>query len=143
MESAMVFTRCEEFVNVARISPNLLVMKPPVINKPHLRINVAADTSANATSQVAICVSPGMATECFLVQPHPGSGSAPRMRSYMSLMFHNQEWERWEAVMCLCFGESCLYTPMTKFAVHMGSILGPPGTSSTTKGATYLIFVIG
>jgi hypothetical protein len=123
----MTFTRHEEFINPSRISPALLVIRNTTQASQSARLNVG--------SRVAICVSAGMCLESFMVEPHQGTGSAPRKRRYLSLLFHNQEWERWESCMCLAFSETFLFTQMTDFAVHMGSVISPAkaeGSSSVT-----------
>ncbi|KAJ7474493.1 hypothetical protein B0H11DRAFT_2236178 [Mycena galericulata] len=115
MESAMLLTRDGIYINPSRISPALIVARPIVTGGRTLRINVE--------SKIAVCVSPGMCMESWLVEPHTGSGASPRKRKFLSLLFHTQEWERWESFMCLSFGEDFLFASMTKDAVHMGSIL--------------------
>ncbi|KAJ7132916.1 hypothetical protein C8R46DRAFT_1235464 [Mycena filopes] len=41
-------------------------------------------------------------------------------------MHHNQDWERWAAFMCLCFGQPYLYAEMTDLAIQLGTIKKVP-----------------
>ncbi|KAJ7511746.1 hypothetical protein B0H11DRAFT_1899282 [Mycena galericulata] len=115
MESAMIMTHDGVFMNPARVSPSLIETRPISNGNTQRRIHV--------DGKVAICVSPGMCSESFLTRPHTGSGVNGRKRKFIALTFHNQEWERWESFMCLCFAQPHLFTPMTKTAIHLGSML--------------------
>ncbi|KAJ7438332.1 hypothetical protein B0H11DRAFT_1935371 [Mycena galericulata] len=118
MESAMTMTRDGSFINPARISPALIVTRPTTTGSVSMRINIENKT--------AICVSPGMCMESWVTNPYTGGGDNGRKRKLISLMFHSQEWERWEAFMCLCFGEDHMFTAMTRYAVQMGTMLSKP-----------------
>ncbi|KAJ7440930.1 hypothetical protein B0H11DRAFT_2252467 [Mycena galericulata] len=115
LESAMVMTHDGAFINPARISPALIETRPASNGSTQRRLNVEG--------KVAICVSPGMCSESYLVRPHVGSGVNGRKRKFISLTLHNQEWERWESFMCLCFAQAHLFTPMTRSAIQIGSML--------------------
>ncbi|KAJ7235854.1 hypothetical protein C8J57DRAFT_140235 [Mycena rebaudengoi] len=67
----------------------------------------------------------GMCTQSYITKEVAGNGHPPRFRRYISLMPHNQDWERWQSFHCLVFGEDVLYTPMSRKAIHLGSVLSP------------------
>ncbi|KAJ7111512.1 hypothetical protein C8R44DRAFT_632986 [Mycena epipterygia] len=54
------------------------------------------------------------------------------MRKWLSGIFHNQEWERFESLMCLVFGETVLHAQIsTKHAVSFQTMISPENLSST------------
>jgi hypothetical protein len=38
-------------------------------------------------------------------------------------MMHNQDWERWAAFVCLCFGRESLYANMTDLAIQISTLM--------------------
>ncbi|KAJ7171852.1 hypothetical protein C8R43DRAFT_1120224 [Mycena crocata] len=116
MRTAITFTQLGVYLNPSKASPALVVIRPTSPGSTNLRINIGA--------KVAICVSVGMLIESYLTDATSGGGN--RLRKYIALLLHNQCWERWEAFMCLVFAEEYMFTPMTRLAIHMGSVLNPP-----------------
>ncbi|KAJ7462650.1 hypothetical protein B0H11DRAFT_1923118 [Mycena galericulata] len=93
LTSAMIMTQDGAFINPARISPVQIETRPTSNGSTQRRLYV--------DGKVAICVSPGMCSESFLVRPHTGGGANGRKRKLIALTLHNQEWERWESFMLI------------------------------------------
>ncbi|KAK7012657.1 hypothetical protein R3P38DRAFT_3209267 [Favolaschia claudopus] len=116
--NAMVFTRTGRyFVNPSRVSPSLMTLKQTVMGAPGThRLSVG--------NHAAICVSAGMCTASHILEPVQSGGTPPRYRKYIDLLMHNQDWERWVAFMCICFGYNVLRATITSKAVSMTTRLG-------------------
>ncbi|KAJ7832808.1 hypothetical protein B0H13DRAFT_1914816, partial [Mycena leptocephala] len=84
-----------------------------------LRLNI--DTMAGA--KVAICVTSGMCMRSHVVTGVKTFGSPPREHKYINVVMHNQDWERWAAFMCLCFGQQLLYANITDLAIQFGTMM--------------------
>ncbi|KAJ7723942.1 hypothetical protein DFH07DRAFT_971365 [Mycena maculata] len=123
--SAVTFTRSGVFINPSQISPALIWIRPTRTSGTSQRINIG--------SKVAICVSAGMCSESKLTRIVRTFGPQPREHKYMALTLHNQDYERWESWMCLCFGHDVLYTPMTNLAIQLGTILTKPEEVAKTE----------
>ncbi|KAJ7709295.1 hypothetical protein B0H16DRAFT_1745939 [Mycena metata] len=116
---ALVFQEAEpNFINPSRVSP--------------LRLSRQASTGSNPTyrllvgTRIATCVSALFCSESVVVEPAKIGAKSERMRKWISGIFHNQEWERFEALMCLVFGESVMYSQITpKKAVAFQTMISP------------------
>ncbi|KAJ7156833.1 hypothetical protein C8R43DRAFT_949100 [Mycena crocata] len=124
MSSAMSATRDGVYVNPARVSPAAITTRPTQSGSMNMRVNV--------DSRVAICWSPGMILESFLTDP-------TARRKYIALLLHSQEWQRWEAFMCLVFAEEHLFSPMTRLAIHIGSVINQGKGSQSQRAQTQAI----
>lgn len=113
--SAMTFTRKDVFVNPARISPALVEI--------HLTTHGSGTFRLCLGKKPAICVSPGMCTESMIIAAAKTNQTPPRDFKYVSLMLHNQEWERWESFMCFCFGHDMMHASITNSALQISSML--------------------
>jgi hypothetical protein len=60
----------------------------------------------------------------------------PRQHKYINVVMHNQDWERWAAFMCLCFGHGLLYANIKDLAIQMGTMM------SKVENATACEFVL-
>ncbi|KAJ7168105.1 hypothetical protein C8R43DRAFT_945362 [Mycena crocata] len=119
MESSLTFERDGQYMNPVRNTPAIMQIKPTGPGSASLRVNIQ--------SKVAICVSAGMLTESFLMEPQTsGAGLNARQRKLLALMLYNQDWERWESFMCTVFCELFMYSPMSGMALHIGSRLNDP-----------------
>ncbi|KAK6972180.1 hypothetical protein R3P38DRAFT_2812571 [Favolaschia claudopus] len=116
--NAMVFTRTGGyFVNPSRVSPALMTLKATVMGAPGThRLSVG--------NHAAICVSAGMCMASHIMEAVQSGGSPPRFRKYVDLLMHNQDWERWAAFMCICYGYNVLRASITAKAVSMTTRLG-------------------
>ncbi|KAJ7112266.1 hypothetical protein C8R44DRAFT_632337 [Mycena epipterygia] len=56
------------------------------------------------------------------------------MRKWLSGVFHNQEWECFEAIMCLVFGEPILYAQLSAQKSILFQTMISPLNDSSTKG---------
>ncbi|KAJ7114753.1 hypothetical protein C8R44DRAFT_880832 [Mycena epipterygia] len=82
--------------------------------------------------RIATCVSALFCSESKLVSPQKIGGKSDRMRKWLSGIFHNQEWERFESLMCLVFGETVLRAQIsTKHAVSFQTMISPDNLSSS------------
>jgi hypothetical protein len=130
---AMLFTEADpNFINPARVNP----------------IKLARQTTAGTTGnqrllyngRIAVCVSAVFCTESVVVTSGKISSKTDRTRKWISGIFHNQDWERFEAVMCLVFGEEVLYAQISpKKAIAFQSMISPDVASgSKGKPVTFL-----
>ncbi|KAJ7075572.1 hypothetical protein C8R43DRAFT_1143783 [Mycena crocata] len=110
--------------NPARVSPADITTRPTQTGSMNMRVNV--------DSRVAICWSPGMILESFLT-------NSTARRKYIALLLHSQEWQRWEAFMCLVFAEQHLFSPMTRLAIHIGSVINQGKGSQSQRAQTQAI----
>ncbi|KAJ7733482.1 hypothetical protein B0H16DRAFT_1468073 [Mycena metata] len=102
---ALIFKESEpNFINPSRVSP--------------LRLSSQSTTAASPTQRLMV--------ESVLVEAAKISPKSERMRKWVSGVFHNQEWERFESLMCLVFGEDLMYTQISpKKAVSFQTMLSP------------------
>ncbi|KAJ7710828.1 hypothetical protein B0H17DRAFT_1224009 [Mycena rosella] len=122
IESAMIFTQFEEFINPSRVSPTVITVKPTKTGGLSLRLHVG--------TKVAICVSVGMCTESCLVDAVQTRSTPPMYHKYLALMYHNYDWQRWAAFVCLCFKEPFMFAPMQELALQIGTVLSHAEGSS-------------
>jgi len=117
------------FVNLSRVSP--------------LRLSKQAAVGASATQRllvdgkIAICLSAVFCTESMIVSAGRIGTKTDRTKKWISGIFHNQDWERFESVVCLVLGEDLMYTQINnKKAVSFQTMISPPDTGSASKGLT-------
>ncbi|KAJ7019099.1 hypothetical protein C8F04DRAFT_1276683 [Mycena alexandri] len=124
---AMLFVEASpSFVNLSRVSP--------------LRLSKQAAVGASATQRllvdgkIAICLSAVFCTESMIVSAGRIGTKTDRTKKWISGIFHNQDWERFESVVCLVFGEDLMYTQINnKKAVSFQTMISPPDTGSASK----------
>lgn len=119
------------FINPSRVSP--------------LRLSRQMATGSSATQRllvdgrIAICVSAVFCTESVVVVAGKIGPKSERTRKWVSGIFHNQDWERFEALMCLVFGQDILYAQInSKSAIAFQTMISPDA-SAGNKGI-YLAF---
>ncbi|KAJ7619245.1 hypothetical protein DFH06DRAFT_1342103 [Mycena polygramma] len=115
VSSAMSFTRDGSFVNPARVDPRNITAIPTKNSGSSMRINI--------DGRVAICVSPGVLSQSCITRVVETTGHQVRCHKYIYMLFHDQEWERWAAFMCLCFGHPYMYANITAIALQFGTML--------------------
>ncbi|KAJ7848381.1 hypothetical protein B0H14DRAFT_3453194 [Mycena olivaceomarginata] len=64
-------------------------------------------------------------TESHVVAPMRIGIKSERQRKWISGVFHDQEWERWEAIVCLVFHEKIMYSQITDKAISFQTMLSP------------------
>ncbi|KAJ7720721.1 hypothetical protein B0H16DRAFT_1699910 [Mycena metata] len=116
---ALVFKEADPyFINPSRVSPLRLASQTSTGSSPTQRLQVG--------NRIAVCVSALFCSESVLVEPAKIGPKSERMRKWVSGVFHNQEWERFESVMCLVFGEDLMYSQISpKKAVSFQTMLSP------------------
>ncbi|KAJ7044254.1 hypothetical protein C8F04DRAFT_1250197 [Mycena alexandri] len=125
---AMLFVEAApSFINLSRVSP------------VRLSKQVAAGASATqrllVDGQIAICVSAIFCTDSMVVSAGKIGAKSERTRKWIAGIFHNQDWERFESVVCLVFGEDLMYTQINnKHAMSFLSMISPD-TAAGSKDA--------
>ncbi|KAJ7037572.1 hypothetical protein C8F04DRAFT_1180313 [Mycena alexandri] len=112
------------FINPSRVSPLTLSRQ------------LAAGSSGTQRlmydSKIAVCVSAVFCTESVVVTAAKIGGKSERLRKWVSGIFHNQEWERFEALMCLVFGQEILYAQINnKKAISFQTMISPENSSAS------------
>ncbi|KAJ7884629.1 hypothetical protein B0H14DRAFT_3432358 [Mycena olivaceomarginata] len=97
LSTAMDFTQSGSFVNPVRISPTIV-------------------------SIVAVCVTAGACVWSYIVECDYTNGSDPLAYKHIDVLLHSQDWERWEAFMCMCFWEAFMYTSMSDRAMQFSTV---------------------
>ncbi|KAJ7131531.1 hypothetical protein C8R43DRAFT_957028 [Mycena crocata] len=70
------------------------------------------------------------------VAPRKIGTNSDRLRKWISGVFHNQEWERFEAYMCLVFGEALMHAQLSpEKALSFQTMIGPANDSSFKSAA--------
>ncbi|KAJ7937860.1 hypothetical protein B0H13DRAFT_2302332 [Mycena leptocephala] len=64
-------------------------------------------------------------TESHVVAPMRIGIKSERQRKWISGVFHDQEWERWEAIVCLVSHEKIMYSQITDKAISFQTMLSP------------------
>ncbi|KAJ7035868.1 hypothetical protein C8F04DRAFT_1258509 [Mycena alexandri] len=116
---AMLFVEAAPaFINLSRVSP--------------LRLSKQASAGASATQrlqvdgQIAVCVSAIFCTDSMIVTAGKIGVKSERTRKWIAGIFHNQDWERFESVVCLVFGEDIMYTQINnKKSVSFLTMISP------------------
>ncbi|KAJ7225095.1 hypothetical protein C8J57DRAFT_1390313 [Mycena rebaudengoi] len=123
MYNSMTFVESGIYINPTRISPARCSTK--------LVGTAAFPRRITIDDKVAISIMVGMCMQSYITKEVAGNGTPPRFRRYISLMPHNQDWERWQSFHCVVFEEDVLYTPMSSKAIHLGSVLSPYHKTAT------------
>jgi len=128
---ALLFKEAEpNFINPSRVSPLKLSRQLTSGSSPTQRLLVG--------TRIAVCVSALFCSESVVVEPARIGAKSERMRKWVSGIFHNQEWERFEALMCLIFGEDVMYSQISpKMAISFQTMISPE-LAGISKGA-YLL----
>ncbi|KAJ7016187.1 hypothetical protein C8F04DRAFT_1349179 [Mycena alexandri] len=124
---AMLFVKASlSFVNLSRVSP--------------LRLSKQAAAGASATQRllvdgkIAIGLSAVFCMESMVVSAGKIGAKTDRTKKWIAGIFHNQDWERFESVVCLMFGEDLMYAQINnKKAVSFQSMISPSEAGSATK----------
>ncbi|KAJ6497118.1 hypothetical protein C8R47DRAFT_1212657 [Mycena vitilis] len=90
--TAVLFTRSGIFINPCRVSPAIVTSQPTKSTGSGRRLNVD-------DKKVATCVTAGMCLQSHVATAVKTYGPAGREHKFLHLLFHNQDWERWEAFM--------------------------------------------
>ncbi|KAJ7661404.1 hypothetical protein DFH06DRAFT_1325703 [Mycena polygramma] len=116
---ALTFKEAEpNFINPSRVSPLRLSRQASPGSSPNLRLLVG--------TRIAVCVSAVFCSESVLVEAGRIGPKSDRVRKWVSGIFHNQEWERFEALCCLVFGETVMYGQISsKKAVAFQTMISP------------------
>ncbi|KAJ6470778.1 hypothetical protein C8R47DRAFT_751799 [Mycena vitilis] len=110
-------------INPSRVSPVRLSSRVSMGSTTTYRLHV--------DDRIAVCVSALFCSESKIVTPVKIGGKSDRMRKWISGVFHNQEWERFESLMCLVFGEQTLRAQISpKHAVSFQTMISPEHASS-------------
>ncbi|KAJ7448103.1 hypothetical protein FB451DRAFT_766065 [Mycena latifolia] len=125
---AMLFTESEpNIINLSRVSP--------------LRLSSQVSAGSSTTRQlhvdgrIAICVSAVCVTESYIVVPRKIGARSDRRRKTLSGVFHDQDWERFEAVVNLAFGETIMYGQMVDKSIAFQTMISPENKSSSIADA--------
>ncbi|KAJ7445310.1 hypothetical protein FB451DRAFT_1412823 [Mycena latifolia] len=108
LRRALAFRTAGRYINPSHASPSYVCLRTvdrKVTDATH-RLFVGVDS--------AICVSTGMCT-------------------YVEVCLLNQDWERWEAFMCVCYNERSIYASITDLALHFGTKISPANDSNVKK----------
>ncbi|KAJ7245273.1 hypothetical protein C8J57DRAFT_1524403 [Mycena rebaudengoi] len=102
---AMVFVEAApNFINPSKVSP------------------VRLSSQLVTTGSDSVVVTPGKL------------GGTDRLRKWISGVFHNQDWERFEALSCLVFGQQILYAQITpKKALSFQTMMSPSNLESARE----------
>ncbi|KAJ7631398.1 hypothetical protein DFH06DRAFT_1140640 [Mycena polygramma] len=115
---AMLFVRASpNFINPARISPLELGCKVSAGSVTTHRLYVG--------DRIAICVSAVCCMESHVVAPKRVGAKSERMRKWFNGVFHDQDWERWEAILCLVFHERLMFGQFVDKAVSFQTMISP------------------
>ncbi|KAF7334761.1 hypothetical protein MSAN_02374600 [Mycena sanguinolenta] len=128
---AMLFTQSEpHYINLSRISPLELSIRPLANNATSHRLYYR--------EHIAICVSAICCTESHLVTARRVGINSDRTRKYVSGVFHDQNWERFESILCLVYGQKVLYGQLADKSISFQTVISPAsregqeGSSSVT-----------
>ncbi|KAJ7016597.1 hypothetical protein C8F04DRAFT_1201832 [Mycena alexandri] len=120
---AIVFAEAApNYCNLSRVSP--------------LRLNTRISAGSSSTyrlhidDRIAICVSVICTTESHLVAPKRIGVKSERMRKWVSGVMHDQEWERFEANVCLQFHEQIMYSQIVDKAISFQTMISPDPRNS-------------
>lgn len=131
---SIVFERAEpRYINPSRVSPMILSRNSVPGGSGSQRLQV--------DGRVAVCVSALFCTESRLVSPARIGGKTERMRKWISGIFHNQEWERFESLMCLVFAEHVLRAQISpKKALSFQTMMSPVENGSEQSKSRAFLF---
>ncbi|KAJ7169024.1 hypothetical protein C8R46DRAFT_1218391 [Mycena filopes] len=122
---ALLFKEAEpNFINPSRVSPMKLSRQASTGSSPTNRLLTG--------TKIAVCVSAMFCSESVVTEAAKIGPKSDRMRKWVSGIFHNQEWERFEALMCLVFGEEVMYSQITpKKAIAFQTMISPEAAGSS------------
>ncbi|KAJ7703375.1 hypothetical protein B0H16DRAFT_1482942 [Mycena metata] len=122
---AMLFVESKpNFINPSRASPLVLSRQ--------LAAGASGTQRLMYDNKIAVCVSAVFCTESVVVTAAKIGGKSERLRKWVSGIFHNQDWERFEALMCLVFGQDILYAQINnKKAISFQSMISPENSSGS------------
>ncbi|KAJ7115114.1 hypothetical protein C8R43DRAFT_961204 [Mycena crocata] len=115
------------YMNPSRSSPG----------KASIQLTSGANPSQrlNFNDHIAICVSSLFCTESFVTQPKKIGANSDRLRKWISGVFHNQEWERFEAYMSLVFGEPLMHAQLSPEKALSFQSMMSPANDTPSRGA--------
>ncbi|KAJ7441881.1 hypothetical protein FB451DRAFT_1190858 [Mycena latifolia] len=116
---AMLFVETSpNFINPSRVSPLRLSRQSTSGSSGSHRLAV--------DNRLATCVSAVFCAESVVVTAGKIGPKSERMRKWVSGIFHNQDWERFESLMCLVFGEDVMYGQInSKKAISFQTMISP------------------
>ncbi|KAK7040605.1 hypothetical protein R3P38DRAFT_2769080 [Favolaschia claudopus] len=112
--NAMSFKRSGRFFAPQREAPDSLSLAQEPGTSPY-------SYKLYAGNEYAIAVTPGLCFESYVVEPFRSGGTPPRFRKFISVLFHNQDWERFVSFVCCCFDRRMLHTQMTGKALQFST----------------------
>ncbi|KAJ7677840.1 hypothetical protein DFH06DRAFT_1316635 [Mycena polygramma] len=115
---AMLFEHAHpNFINPARISPLELGCKVSGGSTTTHRLYVR--------DRIAICVSAVCCMESHVVAPKRVGAKSERMRKWLNGVFHDQDWERFESILCLVFHERLMFGQIVDKALSFQTMISP------------------
>lgn len=132
----MALIESGQYINPARISPERVSATA---------IKSAVDGSGgnfrlSKDGSPAICVTAGMCLDSRLIEPVYTSGSDAMLHKYIAVIFHSQDWQRWEAFMCQLFGKPRMYANMADSALQIGSVKVRPAAPQAGDSSKLFVF---
>lgn len=103
------FVKAGRYINPSRVDPSYVAVRPAFQSSESKRMFVGKD--------VAICVSPVYSSQSFLLEGKPRG----LPQKIVSGIFHSQEWQRFEAFMCLAFSHEVLIAQYKDHALEFGT----------------------
>ncbi|KAK7018948.1 hypothetical protein R3P38DRAFT_2538495 [Favolaschia claudopus] len=67
------------------------------------------------------------------MSPVASAGTPPRYRKYISLLVHNQDWERTESFVGICFGQDTIHCAINAKALQLSTRLNPSPKKSDAQ----------
>lgn len=102
------------FINLSRI--------PPLDLSVRATQNASQSARLYVGERIAICVSAVCSVQSCVVAAQKLGPKTESMRKWLSGVFHDQEWERFESVLCLVFAENVMYGQITDKAISFQSM---------------------
>ncbi|KAJ6548900.1 hypothetical protein B0H19DRAFT_1265694 [Mycena capillaripes] len=116
--SAMLFQSAEpNFINLSRVSPLDLTSRASAGSSQTSRLYVG--------DRIAICLSAVCCTESHVLAPKRIGPKTELQRKWFSGVLHDQDWERFESILCLVFGESIMYGQVTDKSISFQTMMSP------------------
>jgi hypothetical protein len=113
--ASLAFVQSGRYINPSRIDPQGLRMYSPTPSSSRHRLRVLGG--------MAICVSSMFSVESFLTV----CCERGRPEKHISGIFHNQEWQRFESLMCLLCGQTTLRAQFVNNALSFSTRAKDPG----------------
>jgi hypothetical protein len=119
------------FINPARVSP--VRLSTQVTSGPSSTRRLLVD------GRIATCISAVFCSESVVITAEKIGQKSERTRKWVSGLFHNQDWERFESLICLVFGEDTMYAQInSRKAVAFQTMISPE-PSAGVKGRVFLV----